>query len=225
MTTKNKILLAFGFAICILVAVYFYEASSYDRSYVIPIFFYLVGAIIIWLNAHKVIIKLLLIILPLLFIIVCVKPVFFAQACPNQIETEYYSNGQKRFERHHRCGVYDGTWEVWNEKGQLRWHENYIMGKKDGECLRYYYSTGFITHKEYYNQDVLDSEISYRDGKKNSTQYYRNYDGNKKETIYIFWNENGKPSGKNVNNSVTENYSDKYISQISTDYDSLGNIW
>ena len=97
---------------------------------------------------------------------------FFARACPLSTKTEYYSNGQKRFELHSRCGIHDGVLKVWNEKGQLIHNENYVMGKQDGEFLQYDDSTGWIQTKRYYTMDELDSEIYYMDGKKYGTNIY-----------------------------------------------------
>ena len=53
----------------------------------------------------------------------------------NGTYSDFYSNGQKSFEKNFSNGVEDGKWTHWYENGQKNVEGNYINGKKDGEWI------------------------------------------------------------------------------------------
>ena len=48
-----------------------------------------------------------------------------------ETETDYYENGQIRFEKNYKDGKADGKWTYWHENGQIEEEGNW----KDGECV------------------------------------------------------------------------------------------
>jgi len=67
--------------------------------------------------------RFLLIVLPLFLIIGCGK---------NGLHTEYYDNGQKKFEKNYKDGKKDGISTKWYENGQKGYNK---ATYKDGEVI------------------------------------------------------------------------------------------
>ena len=104
--------------------------------------------------------KTLLTILPLLLLVGC--------ELKNGIYSDFYSNGQKSFEKNFSNGVEDGKWTHWDEGGVLKIKGNYKDGVENGNWV-YFYSNG---------QKFL--KITYKDGKLIESKKW-DRDGNLKE--------------------------------------------
>lgn len=211
-----------GFFICIGTSLFVYYDDG--NKFVAPLIVFSAGVVFIWFGTKKILLKLLLPAISIFLILVAYNFSFFAQFWFTSTETTYYPNGQKRFERHNKCGIHDGIWEAWNEKGQLTLHRNYIMGKKNGEFSDFNDSTGLIQLKQYYNMDQLDSEILYHHGIKATTCYYKIIAADTKENTYLLWRDNGTINSKMIDKYKEENLSNNRILNIQSYYDSLGKI-
>ena len=125
--------------------------------------------------------RLLLIVLPLLLIVGCGN-------LNNDVKTDFYSNGEKKYEYHFSNGIQNGPWNMWYENGQKR-----IVGFfKDGfhdSLWVYYHSNG-----------EKSVQLNYKKSKSNGlyTQWYENgdksFEGTFKDGKLISkkqWNEDG----------------------------------
>jgi protein TonB len=77
---------------------------------------------------------------------------------------DYFLNGKLQsigtFD-HIRKNIAHGTFENWYPNGQLKWHQESVHGKKEGET-RLYYSSGQLKRHEIYVADKMTSGECYR---------------------------------------------------------------
>tara|TARA_Y100001970_G_C13876622_1_gene671735 strand:+ start:214 stop:753 length:540 start_codon:yes stop_codon:yes gene_type:complete len=55
-----------------------------------------------------------------------------------EVETGWYANGQKMFQRSYKDGNANGEWTHWYANGQLWTEGTYINGKLEGEWITFY---------------------------------------------------------------------------------------
>ena len=55
-----------------------------------------------------------------------------------EVETSWYDNGQKMFQRSYKNEKADGKWTHWYPNGQLWTEGTYINGKLEGEWITFY---------------------------------------------------------------------------------------
>lgn len=82
----------------------------------------------------------------------------------------YYPDGGKEIEGKTVNGQRDGVWIYYNEDGTIQ----LTMAYKMGELVNSHYMNG--TFKEYYDDEQLKREVTYKDGRKNGpfTEYFAN---------------------------------------------------
>ena len=149
--------------------------------------------------------RLLLVLLPILFIVGCSKPIsedtlISKNGLKYHPETkELYSgevvqihmDGGKEFEGLYKDGKRDGLWTFYNRiSGQKEWDTTYKDGKKDG------------LHIGWWENGQKWFEGTYKDGKEDGlwTQWYKNgqkyFEGNfkdgKEDGLKTFWYESGQ---------------------------------
>ena len=108
--------------------------------------------------------KTLLIILPLLLIVGCSKPVEDSTLIKKDGSfTQWYENGQKKYEGNYEDGKKDGSFTQWYENGQKS-REVRFDGKEDGLTT------------EWYENGKKRSEVNYKDGERDGlqTNWYEN---------------------------------------------------
>ena len=135
--------------------------------------------------------RLLLIVLPLLLIVGCSKPIneetlIDKDGLKYHPDTnEMYSGkvfknrmgGKKEFEGSYKDGKKDGLWTDYHENGQKKSEGNHKDGKLDGLWTNWY------------ENEQKSSEITYKNGK----QYIiRTYKDGKREGLWTWWYANGQ---------------------------------
>ena len=154
--------------------------------------------------------KLLLIVLPLLIIVGCSKPIneetlIDKDGLKYHPETkELYSGkvfknrmgGKKEFEGSYKDGDSTGIWTHWYENGQKKKEGTWKDGKGDG-LITIWYENG---QKNY--------EVTFKDGKKDGlrTSWYENgqkkyegtYKDGRKDGLYNSWYENGQKKSEGI---------------------------
>ena len=150
--------------------------------------------------------RLLLIVLPLLLIVGCSKPISeetlidkdglkYHPDTKELYSGEVFKNrmgGKKEFEGSYKDGDSTGIWSHWYENGQKDSEITYKDGKKDG-LLTYWYesgqkqSEGTLKNEKFdglwtwwYENGQMKQQVTFKDGKS---------DG-----LYTFWYENGQKS-------------------------------
>ena len=120
---------------------------------------------------EKIMKKLLVVILPLLLIVGCSKPISEETLIDKGgLYTEWYENGNKKLEYTNNDGKMDGLRTFWYEDGQKRWLSSYKDGERDGLWTWWWEWTG----------DEKKFEKTYKDGKLISEKEW-NEDGSVKE--------------------------------------------
>jgi len=84
-----------------------------------------------------------------------------------RVDTEYYENGQKKFEIPYTKGKINGIAKWWYPDGKLQQLIEYSDGKKDGKQMRWY------------NHGIKEAETGYRNDKKNGLEMEWNRTGYK----------------------------------------------
>jgi antitoxin component YwqK of YwqJK toxin-antitoxin module len=74
-----------------------------------------------------------------------------------EVETEYWPNGNLRWERTYTDGKLDGVCKEYDENGTLREEIPFKNGKKDG-IYRSYYSDGKLRNEASYKNGLKDGE-------------------------------------------------------------------
>jgi antitoxin component YwqK of YwqJK toxin-antitoxin module len=103
--------------------------------------------------------------------------------------TEWYPNGNKKFEWNYLDGKRNGTWIYSFENGKIGLDENYREGKKEGVWKKYYQS-GQIKEQYTFSNNIKDGivELWREDGSKRGTD---NYSKGKKNGLSIRWYGDG----------------------------------
>ncbi len=89
---------------------------------------------------------------------------------PEGIETYYFPNGNKEIEGRYVNGDRDGGWTYYNEDGSVQMQVLYAQGR----MVKEKYENG--TFREYWADQQLKSEVTYRNGKREGpfTEWYNN---------------------------------------------------
>ena len=144
---------------------------------------------------EKIMKKLLVVILPLLLIVGCSKPISEETLIDKDgLYTEWYENGNKKLEYTYNDGKMDGLRTFWYEDGQKRWLSSYKDGERDGLWTEWYQNgkkrcvgsykdgerDGLWTWWWEWTGDEKKFEKTYKDGKLISEKEW-NEDGSVKE--------------------------------------------
>jgi antitoxin component YwqK of YwqJK toxin-antitoxin module len=85
-----------------------------------------------------------------------------ALGCAGSLELnkQYYSNGQVKFEWHHRNGVREGVSKVYFPNGVLMGEANFKNGKLEGLNKKFYLN-GTVKEEAYFKNENLISKKRY----------------------------------------------------------------
>jgi hypothetical protein len=132
--------------------------------------------------------RLLLIVLPISFF------VFSCGEVENNIKTDYYESGIKKYEIHYKDGIQNGPFKMWYEDGQKRLDGFWKNGEYDGTWKYYYPSSNTSIQLNYKNSNLNGKyDWWYENGQRKEEGTYK--DG-KMDGLWTNWSENGQKSGE-----------------------------
>ena len=107
----------------------------------------------------------------------------------NGTYSDFYSNGQKSFEKNFSNGVEDGKWTHWYEDGVLKIKGNYKDGHEDGKWVYFYSNGGKKLEFNFKNKKIHGTLIKwYKDGNKEEEGTYNK---GTRDGLWTYWKKDG----------------------------------